>query len=167
MNNTKSSSVRLSTFAAALLLGAASHASHSHGRPFDDRPGSGDLVGVWNITSQPVDCTSGQPLPAPPIVGIIAFHEGGTSTEAAPSAAPRTPGLGTWFRTGQRSYTATAHIMNYDVSGISTGSLIVRRDITVAKGGGTFTAKGKTTIVDASGNKIERCTSNQGVRADD
>ncbi|HET9862253.1 MAG TPA: hypothetical protein VFP37_02335 [Steroidobacteraceae bacterium] len=166
MNYTKPSS-RLSIFAAALLLGAASQASHSHGRQLDDCPGSGDLVGVWNITSQPVDCVSGQPLPAPPIVGMIAFHEGGTSTEAAPSATPRTPGLGTWFRTGQRSFTATAHVMNYDVSGISTGSLIVRREITVAKGGGKFTAKGRTTIVDASGNKIERCTSNEGVRADD
>ena len=167
MYNSKPSPVGLAIFAVALLTAAASQPTYSHPGHADDRSRPGDLVGVWNITSKPVDCASGQALPVPPIIGIIAFHEGGTSTEAAPTATPRTPGLGTWFRTGPRSFTATAHVMNYDVNGVSTGRLAIRRDITLAKGDGKFTARGKTTIVDASGNQVERCTTNEGVRADD
>jgi hypothetical protein len=167
MNNSKPHPSRLSIFTVALLLGVASQAASAHRSQGDDRFAFGDLVGVWNITSKPVDCISGQALPVPPIVGIIAFHAGGTSTESAPTATPRTPGLGTWFRTGARSFAATAHVMNYDVNGFATGSLLIRREITVAKGGGTLTANGRTVITDASGNKIERCTSNEGVRTDD
>jgi len=165
MNHSKSIPVRIAVIVAALAAPLVSQAGDSRSRS-DDWRAPADLVGVWNITSKPVDCTSGQPLPAPPIVGLIAFHAGGTSTEAAPSAAPRTPGLGTWFRTGHRTYNATAHIMNYDVSGLSTGSLVVRRDITVARDGASFTAVGKTTITDASGNQLQRCTLSDAVRAD-
>jgi hypothetical protein len=150
-----------------LLLTVASYAGNEQSRSFDDWRLPTALVGVWNITSKPVDCVSGQLLPVPPIIGMIAFHAGGTSTEAAPTATPRTPGLGTWFRTGLHGYTATAHVMNYDVNGFSTGSLVVRREISVAKNGGSFTATGRTTITDASGNEIQRCTVNSAVRADD
>jgi hypothetical protein len=151
----------------SMLFGAASQAGTSHSRFVADWRLPANLVGVWNITSKPVDCASGQLLPVPPIVGIIAFHAGGTSTEAAPTAAPRTPGLGTWSRTGFSSFAATAHVMNYDINGFSTGSLVVRREITVARDGGSFSATGRTTITDISGNQVQRCTVNEALRADD
>jgi hypothetical protein len=125
------------------------------------------LVGVWHISGQPVNCQTRAPLPVPPITGIIAFHSGGTSTEAGPSATPRTPGLGTWRRTGKRQFTAAATVLNYDVNGLSTGSLVVRRVITLDEDGASFTAPTMTTITDASGVSVLRCADATATRAED
>jgi hypothetical protein len=123
------------------------------------------LVGVWHISGQPVNCQTGQPLPIPPITGIIAFHAGGTSTESGPSATPRTPGLGTWQRVGNRQFRAAATVLNFDVNGFSTGSVVVRRTVVLAEDGGSFTADTRTTITDASGVESLRCALAEAVRA--
>ena len=148
---------------AALAIGLAGSAS-GHG---NDGPGHGpdDLVGVWQISGQPVNCATGQALPVPPIAGIIAFHAGGTSTEAAASATPRTPGLGTWRRIGSRKFEASATVLNYDVNGFSTGSLIVRRTFTLSKDGKSLAGTGRTLITDASGIETLRCSLVEAVPA--
>ena len=125
----------------------------------------GRLVGVWHVTGQPVNCTTRVPLPVPAITGIMAFHAGGTSTEAAPSATPRTPGLGTWHWVGKRNFVAAATVLNYDINGLSTGSLVVRRKITLAPDGNSFTSANETTITDASGATFLRCADGTGTRA--
>lgn len=131
----------------------------------DDSDKKSDLVGVWRISGQPVNCQTRVPLPLPPIDGIIAFHAGGTSTEAGPSATPRTPGLGTWQRVKNRQFAAAATVLNYDVNGFSTGSLVVRRVITLAKDGASLTADTRTTITDASGVSVLRCADAIATRA--
>ena len=151
----------IASLSCLLVLPAAGHAgdaesgSHAPAR----------LVGVWHISGQPVNCSTRQPLPVPPITGIIAFHAGGTSTESAPAATPRTPGLGTWNRVGHREFTAAATVLTFDVNGFSTGSLVVRRLITLARGGDSFAADTRTTITDASGVAVERCALAEAVRA--
>jgi hypothetical protein len=58
-------------------------------------------------------------------------------------------------------------VLNFDVNGFSTGSLVVRRTIVLAEDGGSFTADTHTTITDASGVAILRCALAEAVRADE
>ena len=157
----------LSRVATGALLVAASASVTAGEDIVHRRDAPARLVGVWHISGQPVNCATGQSLPVPPITGIIAFHAGGTSTESAPSVTPRTPGLGTWQRVGGHQFKATATVLNFDVNGFSTGSLVVRRTITLVKEGSSFTAVTRTTITDASGVATQRCTLAEAVRAAD
>lgn len=125
------------------------------------------LVGVWHIAGQPVNCLTRVPLPVPPITGIIAFHAGGTSTEAGPTAMPTTPGLGTWHRVGKRQFAAAATVLTFDVNGFSTGSRVIRRLITLAADGESFAARTEITITDASGVPTLRCSEAAATRAAD
>ncbi|HKU14082.1 MAG TPA: hypothetical protein VJQ52_06775 [Steroidobacteraceae bacterium] len=149
--------------AGCLAVAAAAPAVRADGGDRADRHVR--LTGVWHISGQPINCATGQPLPVAPITGIIAFHAGGTSTESGPTATPRTPGLGTWERVGRHQFNAVATVLTFDVNGLPTGSLVVRRTITVEQGGDSFTAPTRTTITDASGIVTERCATAEAVRA--
>ena len=80
---------------------------------------------------------------------------------------PRTPGLGVWKKVGHRQFSASATVLTFDVNGLSSGSLVVRRTITVEKDGGSFKADTRTTITDASGTVILRCALADAVRAEE
>lgn len=126
------------------------------------------LVGVWHIAGQPVNCLTRAPLPVPPIIGIIAFHAGGTSTEAGRPMATQTPaGLGTWHRVGRRQFAATATLLNFDVNGFPAGSRVIRRAITLTADGESFAARTDITVTDASGVPTGFCSEATATRAAD
>ena len=59
------------------------------------------LVGTWAVQVQLRDCATNAPV-GPPFNSLVAFHLGGTLSEATAGTAfapgQRTPGLGTWAR---------------------------------------------------------------------
>jgi hypothetical protein len=132
------------------MIAAAGENDFEHGQP-------SRLVGVWQITSQLLNCATGQPLPVAPFQALIAFHAGGTSTESAVSATPRTPGLGNWSRTGRNTYVGGAIVLVGDANGLPNGSIVVRRDITLSADGMSFVAATRSVVTDASGVATNRC----------
>jgi hypothetical protein len=85
---------------AALLISTSSPAQAQS----DDSPG---LVGTWMVRVTLRDCTSGAALGAP-FNSLVTFHQGGTISESAVSAAfaagQRSPGHGTWDRRRGHTY---------------------------------------------------------------
>jgi hypothetical protein len=155
--------LRTMAIATAMALGITASAVAHDGRGY----GHGQparLVGVWQITVQPTNCQTGQPLPIPKFEAQIVFHAGGTSTEAAAALTPRTPGFGTWEFAQPGRYVASAVATSYDVNGFFAGTTVVRRTIVLGEDGDTFEAATRTVITDASGNAITRCAIGSGRR---
>jgi hypothetical protein len=55
------------------------------------------LEGVWEVTTTPRDCTTGEPIPAAAFVGLYTFHKDGTMTSWYATGTPAT-GHGLWRR---------------------------------------------------------------------
>ena len=66
-----------------------------------------DIQGVWLVQVTLRNCATGAPL-GPAFGSVVTFHQGGTVSETTSSAAfapgQRTPGQGTWDKTGRRTY---------------------------------------------------------------
>lgn len=92
---------------AALLLGNAS-AWAQNGMAFGRSQAPAPLEGTWDVEITPYNCTSGATFPS--FRSRLTFMAGGTMIEVPfnPSfqAGQRSPGLGTWERTGRESYRA-------------------------------------------------------------
>jgi hypothetical protein len=152
---------RMTTTLIGVALATSALAHDGRG---EERGRPARLVGVWQVTVQPTNCQTGQPVPVPKFEAQIVFHAGGTSTESAAASSPRTPGFGTWEFAGPRRYTAAAIATSYDVNGFFAGTTVVRRTITLAEDGDTFEAATRTVITDASGNAVTRCAIGSGRR---
>jgi hypothetical protein len=90
---------------AALLLGTAS-AWGQNGMAYGRSQAPAPLEGTWDVVITPYVCTTGTTFPS--FRSRLTFMAGGTMIEVPfnPSfqAGQRSPGLGTWERTGQASY---------------------------------------------------------------
>lgn len=66
------------------------------------------LQGTWQVVISPYVCSTGQPVPNAAFRSRLTFDAGGTMMESTsnPSFEPgqRSPGQGTWERTGRDSY---------------------------------------------------------------
>jgi hypothetical protein len=87
--------------AAAMAMASGGALRANHGDNWKD------IQGVWLIQVTLRSCSTGAPL-GPAVGSVVTFHQGGTLSEttASPAFAPgqRTPGQGTWDRTGHRTY---------------------------------------------------------------
>jgi hypothetical protein len=115
----------------------------------DDRFAS--LEGAWIADVVIVACDTGAPTPAPPFQALVAFHDGGTLSEASGPSVRRTPSFGTWTRLGRRTYRAVSVLLTYDVNGFASGSQEIRRTIRLARDGASFTADTQTVGRDVNG----------------
>jgi hypothetical protein len=92
-----------------LLLGSAA-GSMADGIPVGRSAAPAPLEGTWNVAVTPYNCTTGVPLTSTPFRTRLSFNGGGSliETNFNPSFQPgqRSPGLGSWERTGPNSYSA-------------------------------------------------------------
>jgi hypothetical protein len=89
------------------------------------------LVGAWETTVNPVNCTTGEPA-GPPCYGVITFNEGGTIAEfgANPAVPYRTPGHGIWASTGGgNSYIMKFSFLPLTPAGAPVGRMRVSQEI--------------------------------------
>jgi hypothetical protein len=98
-------SIRGLAFTAFLLLGAISTAA-ANGLAYGRSQAPAPLEGTWDVLITPYACGTGAPFPS--FRSRLMFNAGGTMLESPfnPSFQPgqRSPGLGTWERTGQTTY---------------------------------------------------------------
>ncbi|MDH5175530.1 MAG: hypothetical protein OEW50_13185 [Gammaproteobacteria bacterium] len=104
---TKSKTVRSLAVGTALLLGVAAQAQNA---PVGSSAAQAALQGTWNVRMTPYDCATGQTFPAVAFLRRLGIHAGGTLAEANfnPTFQPgqRSSGLGSWERTGPKTYRA-------------------------------------------------------------
>jgi hypothetical protein len=92
-----------------LLLGGLTTAV-AQGVPVGRAAAPAPLEGTWNVVVTPYDCATGTPITVAAFKARLGFHAGGTMTETNfnPGFQPgqRSPGLGSWERTGPNAYHA-------------------------------------------------------------
>jgi hypothetical protein len=115
------------------------------------RPAS-RIVGTWIANVTLIDCTTRQPSAAPGFRAIVAFHEGGTVSEASGPSVRRTPSYGTWRWRGRSSFEASSVLLTYDANGAAVGDQIISRVIEISGDGSRFVADTETTGRDLAGN---------------
>lgn len=137
--------------AATLLLGATAAAWSDDDREHGDDGGRNarqGLVGAWIVDVTQRNCATGAVL-AGPFKALVVFHDGGTITEPVASTA-RTASVGTWKRTGRRTFTADSVFLTF-AGGVFSGSQELRRTITLSDDGRNWTAQVATQVRDVSG----------------
>jgi hypothetical protein len=128
------------------------------------------LVGAWRTVVTLVNCQTGQPVGAPPIIGLSTFNHGGTMSEwgIGPGSSPaqRSPSHGVWQRDhGQRDFSFTFLHYRYDLSGAFIGSQRVAADATLAKGGDRYDSIAAVEIIDAGNHVVATaCATSVGTR---
>lgn len=106
------------------------------------------LVGAWMMEV-------GAP-PGPTFTALETFSAGGGSVESNNGPAGHGPGSGhgSWVRTGNRQFLSTLLRLLYDASGNYTGTVKVRRTITVNPNGNEFTGRDNVDLFDTAGNRL-------------
>jgi hypothetical protein len=98
--------VLAATLAALLSVSAAQSDGLAQGRAKPVAP----LQGTWQVVISPYVCSTGQPVPNASFRSRVMFNGGGTMIETTSNRAfepgQRSPGLGTWERTGRDTYRA-------------------------------------------------------------
>jgi hypothetical protein len=92
-----------------LLLGGVTGAM-ADGAPVGRSAAPAPLEGTWNVSVTPYNCATGVPVTSATFRSRLAFHGGGSMSETnfnlSFQPGQRSPGLGSWERTGPRSYRA-------------------------------------------------------------
>lgn len=92
-----------------LLLGSAATAM-AQGVPVGRSAAPAPLEGTWNVSVTPYNCSTGVPVTSATFRARLGFHAGGTMTETNFNSSfqpgQRSPGLGSWERTGPNSFRA-------------------------------------------------------------
>lgn len=160
----KRSLITLSIGAALAAMSAMSFASSS----ILERT----IVGTWRTVVTIVNCQTGNPVGAPPIIGLSTFNLGGTMSEwgIGPGGNPaqRSPSHGVWERDhGWRSYTFTFMHYRYDASGALIGSQTVAADAELAADGRSYESIASVQILDVNHNVLATiCATSVGTRFD-
>jgi hypothetical protein len=145
---------------AALLLGTAS-AWGQNGMAYGRSQAPAPLEGTWDVVITPYVCTTGAKFPS--FRSRLTFMAGGTMIEAPfnPSfqAGQRSPGLGTWERTGQAAYRAVFEAFVYFTSVVTPPAVpryyrgVQRIDQGIEmKGTDRWTSSAQVTAVDEAGS---------------
>jgi len=123
------------------------------------------LEGVWDVSVEIVDCSTGLPLPRPGFQGIIMFTRDGKVIDTAgnplipadPPGPPFTrtsPGLGTWRHDGGRHYSAVSKFFRMDGT-VFKGTQELAESIEL-RGADNFVATGTSDSFDTNGGVIPR-----------
>ena len=128
------------------------------------------IVGAWKTVVTIVNCQTGQPVGAPPVIGLSTFSLGGTMSEwgIGPGGSPaqRSPSHGVWERDrGWQEYSFTFTHYRYDPSGALIGSQKVVADAELAENGDRYTSIAAVDILDVSNNVVAAvCATSVGTR---
>jgi hypothetical protein len=104
------------------------------------------LAGSWKMVV-------GAP-PGPVFTAYETFTEAGGSVEINNGPGGSTTGIGTWVRTGPRTFLATTVKQQFDGVGNLILTTKVRREITLNANGGEFTGRDNVDLYDPAGNRI-------------
>jgi hypothetical protein len=128
------------------------------------------IVGAWRTVVTLVNCQTGQPIGAPPVIGLSTFNVGGTMSEwgIGPGSSPalRSPSHGVWQRDqGWRDYSFTFIYYRYDSSGAFIGSQRVAADAVLASSGDSYESIAAVEFLGVSNNVIATaCATSVGTR---
>jgi len=145
----------VSTMALAALILTPASLSAQHGA---------SLEGVWDSQVTSTDCNS-HILMA--FRAFELFHQGGTLTTTgnANSPALSSPGLGTWQRTGMRTFTSTLQFFTFNPDGSFAGTVKIAGQIHLSDHGNSFTGTSTFAVYDPDGNLVfSGCGTDVGTR---
>ena len=142
----------------AVALVATTSLVCGQGQQSAESGGTQSIVGTWQVLRHGVDCVTRERL-NPDFPTLMTFNKGGTlngySVGPGDSPARQTPEYGIWsHQAGTYIYTMRDVSYGYDDTGAFAGRGEVTATVTVAAGGGSFTADTIIDIYDASGNLL-------------
>lgn len=132
----------------------------------NEEQGFNRIVGAWETTVQPRDCTTGDPL-GQPFPGVLTFNLGGTVAEygANPMTPYRTPGTGTWSHEGRGIYTLRFSFIPLTPAGVPVGRLRVTQVGELSRFSDEQTSSGSFVLTNFAGQVIGTgCSSATAVR---
>ena len=110
------------------------------------------LEGAWDSQVTSTDC-NGNILMAFRLFG--AFHQGGTFTGTGNlNPALGSPSIGTWQRTGMRTFNAPLQGFNFNPDGSFAGTIKVERQIHLSADGNSYTGTSTFAVYDPDGNLL-------------
>ena len=99
-----------------------------------------NLAGVWEVTTTPRDCATGEPIPAGAFVGLYTFNKDGTVMSWYSSGTPST-GHGLWRREqGWGDYSFKLVRILRTAAGVYSGKGEVGGTITLGESGDQYTS---------------------------
>ena len=131
-----------------LLMSVAALSVASAGNPLQQSR----LEGVWGAQVTATDCNGNILL----VFRVFtAYHEGGTSTSTTnTSPALQNPDLGTWQRTGMRTFNAPLQQFNFNPDGSFAGTSRIERQIHLSADGNSYTDTETFAVYDPDGNLV-------------
>lgn len=132
----------------------------------NEEQGFNRIVGAWETTVQPRDCTTGDPI-GQPFPGVLTFNLGGTVAEygANPANPYRTPGTGVWSHEGRGIYTLRFSFIQLTPAGAPVGRLRVTQVGELSRFSDEQTSSGSFVLTGFNGTVIATgCSSATAVR---
>lgn len=116
---------------------------------------SSALVGVWQVTVQPRNCQTGDPV-APAFQSLYSFHEGGTATEDSAGLSPnlRSTAHGVWNTSNMFHPSFAFNFLRFNADGTFAGRNTVRAIVNLGQSGNDYTTNGTFEVFAANGNLI-------------
>jgi len=104
----------------ALAMGLDASAAEAHGQQHSNSQ-SKRIEGAWLLQVTVVGCTDALPT-GRTFRSLLTFAQGGTLTNTTTGINPavRTPGLGTWKRTGDHTFSGMVAVFLFDSTGVWT-----------------------------------------------
>ena len=107
------------------------------------------IQGAWDTRVTSTDCNGN-------ILGesrfFDTFHQGGTATGIGDDSPA--PAIGTWHRTGMRTFNSTYYGFNFNPDGSFAGTVIIARKIQLSADANSFTSIGTLAVYDTDGNLV-------------
>ena len=147
----------------AMLIALAFSAITVNAQESDGRETT--LEGVWEVTTTPRDCATGDPIPAATFVGTYTFHRDGTLISFYTSGTPST-GHGLWRREHAWSeYSFRLVRVLRSTTGMYSGKQELGGTVTLSESGDELTSDEYMVVYDINGVPgTPRCINSVGTR---
>jgi hypothetical protein len=135
MKHTTRSIIRTGVLAVAMLLATPQFVEAQGAAP------ERTLAGVWEVTTTPRNCNTGEPIPAAAFVSIHTFHRDGTMSSTVSSGTPL-PFHGLWRRElGWSDYSfRRLRILRHPTTNLYSGKQEIGGTLTLNESGNEYTA---------------------------
>jgi hypothetical protein len=119
------------------------------------------IEGAWVLQVTVVDCATGEPGPTPRTFrSLLTFAQGGTLTNTTTGINPgmRTPGLGTWKRTGGHRFSAVVAVFLFNSTGVWTMTQTIANRLEIGTDPNELTGTTEVHFFDTGDNEIPSST---------
>jgi hypothetical protein len=125
----------------------------------NDRQNDQGLVGSWNLEVTLRDCDSGFPFVTFPAMNT--YNQGGTTQQTAlpPPGSGPLPGHGVWSHTTGRNYSGAFQFFALNSDPALNARVIVRSNISLDRGGDSYTSTDTAEIYALDGTLVNRSCS--------